>query len=82
LYLYSQNEYLKHIWYSSISVLTVDYTMDTVVLKWITPKEKAVQFDPGGEDDSQFIIDDWNLYDCSYNTTDGMPPLILSFNAH
>jgi len=42
------------------------------VLKWIQPRESAVEFDPGGEDKSQFIIDDFLLKNCSYVSSDGL----------
>ena len=53
-------------------VRAVDYSVETIVLKWIQPNDKAVQFDPGGEDKSQFIIRKSLLRNCSYNKTDGL----------
>ena len=54
------------------AVRAVDYSVETIVLKWIQPNDKAVQFDPGGEDKSQFIIRKSLLRNCSYNKTDGL----------
>ena len=55
-----------------IASCVVDYSLETLALKWIQPRESAVQFDPGGEDDSQFIINKFVLKNCSYNSSDGM----------
>jgi len=51
----------------------VDYSLESLVLKWIQPRDSAVQFDPGGKDDSQFIIDTFVLQNCTYYSTDGLP---------
>jgi len=59
-------------------VHVVDYSLETIALKWIQPRESAVQFDPGGEDDSQFIINDFVLKNCSYLSTDGLSSLLSS----
>ena len=52
-------------------VCVVDYSLETLTLSWIQPRESAVQFDPGGEDDSQFIINEFVLKNCSFNSSDG-----------
>jgi len=51
---------------------SVDYSLETIELKWIVPRDSAVQFDPGGEDDSQFIIKYFVLTNCTHNSTDGL----------
>ena len=51
-------------------MFTVGYTMDTIVFKWLTPKDKAVQFDKGSKAMPQFVIQDFDLLDCSKNDTD------------
>jgi len=60
------------------SLCVVDYSLETLELRWITPREKAVEFDPGGKDDSQFIINDFVLTNCSSNATDGLLSSFLS----
>jgi len=53
----------------SVCVCAVDYSTEMIVLKWI--QEGAVQFDPGGKDDSQFSIRESVLQNCSLKSTDG-----------
>jgi len=70
LYYYCYYHYYYYDYY--YSGVVVDYSLETLALRWIQPRESAVQFDPGGEDDSQFIINDFVLKNCSYNSTDGL----------
>jgi len=62
-----------------VCVCVVDYSVETIDLRWIQPKDSAVQFDPGGEDKSQFIIRESVLQNCSYNKSDGRSPSVDSF---
>jgi len=55
---------------------TVGYSTDDVILKWIDPRHKAVQFDKTGEELPQFVIKDFDLDDCSFNDTTGHCPAI------
>ena len=55
-----------------VCVCLVDYSLETIVLKWIHPRHKAVEFDDGGKDDSQFSIKNFVLQNCSYNSTGGL----------
>ena len=57
---------------------SVDYPTEQLTLRWITPRDQAVEFDPGGEDRSQFTIQGFHLRDCSYNSTKGSHHFILS----
>jgi cation transporter family protein len=43
-----------------------DHTLETMELRWLK-KKRPVEFDPGGKDDSQFIINDFELRNCSYS---------------
>lgn len=50
------------------------YDSRVVKYKWFHPKEKAVQFDPGGKALPHMKIHDFVLTDCSYNDTSMYPP--------
>lgn len=45
------------------------YSSEEVLLKWIEPRDKAVEFDPTGENMPQFVMDDFDLTECTYNKT-------------
>ena len=57
---------------------TVGYTTDTILFKWIEPKEKAVEFDKTGQEQPESVVNtDVLLEDCSYNDTSGNYELLL-----
>jgi len=48
---------------------TDGYDSSVVEYKWFHPKEKAVEFDPGGKELPHMVINNFVLEDCSYNDT-------------
>jgi len=58
------------------------YDSRVVKYAWFHPKEKAVQFDPGGKELPHMNIHDFVLEDCSYNDSSSESSAIFLFYVH